>query len=117
MPDQEEKKKDWWAKAESFAKILAAFCAAASAVLIPVLLSSYTEQSRRAEMFVQTMTEREKSDSDIRQAMFQTLLNGYLGAVKEDFVKADEDSFRRRIMFLELLTINFQEYFNTKPLF
>jgi hypothetical protein len=117
MTQQEEKKKDFWAKTESFAKILAAFCAAASAVLIPVLLNSYTEKNRKAEMFVQTMTEREKSDSDIRQAMFQTLLNGYLGAIKEDFVKADEDSFRRRIMFLELLTINFQEYFNTKPLF
>lgn len=117
MPESENKRTDVWAKLESFAKILAGFSAAVSAVLIPVLINSYTEENRRAEMFVRTMTEREKADTDIRQSMFQTLLNGYLGAVKEDFVKADEDSFRRRIMFLELLTINFQEFFNAKPLF
>jgi hypothetical protein len=117
MTKREGNGKDVWGKLESFAKILAGFSAAVSAILIPVLINSYTEENRRAEMFVRTMTEREKADTDIRQSMFQTLLNGYLGAVKEDFVKADEDSFRRRIMFLELLTINFQEFFNAKPLF
>jgi hypothetical protein len=117
MPENERKHTDIFGKLESLAKILAGFSAIVSAILIPVFLNSYTEKNRRAEMFVKTMTEREKSDTDIRQSMFQTLLSGYLGAIKEDFVKADEDSFRRRIMFLELLTINFQEFFNTKPLF
>lgn len=117
MPDNEKMRTDTWAKLESFAKILAGFSAAVSAILIPVFINSYTEQNRRAEMFVRTMTEREKADTEIRQSMFQSLLNGYLGSLKDDFVKADEDSFRRRIMFLELLTINFQEFFNAKPLF
>lgn len=117
MAEGEKKRSDLFAKLEAVAKILAGFSAVISAVLIPVFLNSYTERNRRAEMFVKTMTERERSDTDIRQSMFQTLLTGYLGAIKEDFVKADEDSFRRRIMFLELLTINFQEFFNTKPLF
>lgn len=117
MPESQNKRTDVWAKLESFAKILAGFSAAVSAILIPVFINSYTEQNRRAEMFVRTMTEREKADTEIRQSMFQSLLNGYLGSLKDDFVKADEDSFRRRIMFLELLTINFQEFFNAKPLF
>lgn len=116
MPEK-EKRTDAWAKVESLAKILAGFSAAVSAILIPVLINSYTEENRRAEMFVRTMTEREKADTDIRQSMFKTLMDGYLGSLKEDFVKADEDAFRRRIMFLELLTINFQEFFNAKPLF
>jgi hypothetical protein len=114
---EKEGRSDKWEKMESFAKILAGLSAVASAILIPILINSYTEKNRKAEMFVKTMTEREKSDTDIRQAMFQTLLTGYLGAIKEDLVKADEDSFRRRIMFLELLTINFQEFFNARPLF
>jgi hypothetical protein len=112
MADQEHRP-DIWARLESFAKILAGFSAAVSAILIPVFINSYTEQNRRTEMFVRTMTEREKSDTDIRQSMFNTLLTGYLGSLKEDFVNA----FRRRITFLELLTINFQEFFNAKPLF
>jgi hypothetical protein len=49
--------------------------------------------------------------------MFQSLMNGYLGSLKEDFLKADDEAFRRRIMFLELLTLNFDEFLNTKPLF
>lgn len=115
--EDEDKPTDIWGRLEAAAKILAGFSAVISAVLIPVFLNSYTEKNRQAEMFVRTMTEREKSDTDIRQSMFQSLLSGYLGAIKEDFVKADEDSFRRRIMFLDLLTINFQEFFNAKPLF
>ena len=114
---EHENRPDIWSRVESFAKILAGFSAAVSAILIPVFINSYTEQNRRTEMFVRTMTEREKSDTDIRQSMFNTLLTGYLGSLKEDFVKADEDAFRRRITFLELLTINFQEFFNAKPLF
>ena len=117
MDENEGKRIDKWQKWESFAKILAGFSAAASAILIPILINSYTEENRKAEMYVKTMTEREKSDTDIRQSMFQSLLTGYLGAIKEDFTKAEEESFRRRIMFLELLTLNFQEYFNAKPLF
>jgi len=102
---------------ESIAKILAGFSAVISAVAIPLLLNSYTEKNRRAEMLLSTMTERERADTEIRQSMFQALVNGYLGSLKEDLAKTDEASFRRRMMFLELLTVNFQEYFNTKPLF
>lgn len=117
MAETSSKPIEKWQKWESFAKILAGFSAAVSAILIPILINSYTEENRKAEMYVKTMTEREKSDTDIRQSMFQGLLTGYLGAIKEDYTKPQEDSFRRRIMFLELLTLNFQEYFNAKPLF
>jgi hypothetical protein len=106
-----------WERLESLAKILAGFSAVISAVAIPLFLNSYTEKNRRSEMLMRTMTDREKSDTDIRQSMFQALVSGYLGSLKEDLAKTDEASFRRRMMFLELLTVNFQEYFNTKPLF
>jgi hypothetical protein len=102
---------------ESLAKTLAGFSAVISAIAIPLLLNSYTEKNRRAEMLLRTMTERERADTEIRQSMFQALVSGYLGSLKEDLAKTDEASFRRRMMFLELLTVNFQEYFNTKPLF
>jgi hypothetical protein len=113
----ESKKIDKWQKLESIAKIVAGFSAAVSAILIPILINSYTEENRKAEMYVKMMTEREKSDTDIRQSIFQGLLAGFLDSMKEEFSKIDNESFRRRIIFLELIALNFQEYFNAKPLF
>lgn len=65
---------------------------------------------------MQIMTEREKSDTSIRERMFDTLLTKYLGAFTDDELDS-EISFRKRIMFLDLLSLNFQEYLNAKPLF
>ncbi|MFY9268374.1 MAG: hypothetical protein WAO55_01355 [Candidatus Manganitrophaceae bacterium] len=117
MTQKEEKQSHPWQKWESFAKILAGFSAAISAIAIPILINTYTEENRKAEMLIKTMSEREKSDTDIRQSMFKSLVDGYFGSLKTDFTSQDEESFRRRIMFLELLTVNFQEFFNAKPLF
>jgi hypothetical protein len=109
--------KDRWDKLESFAKTLAGVCAAAGAILIPVFINQYTEESRKSQVYVQMMTEREKSDTSIRENMFKSLLGGYLETLKEDVKKEDLESFRKRIVFLELLSVNFQEFFNAKPLF
>jgi hypothetical protein len=65
---------------------------------------------------MQIMTEREKSDTTIRERMFDTLLTNYLGEFTDD-EQDSEKSFRKRIMFLDLLSLNFQEYLNAKPLF
>jgi len=109
--------KDWWDKLESSAKILAGVGAAVGAILIPVFISQYTEESRKSQVYVQMMAEREKSDTSVRENMFKVLMDGYLQALKEDPKKEDLESFRKRIVFLELLAVNFQEYFNAKPLF
>lgn len=109
--------KDWWDKWESFAKTLAGVCAAAGALAIPWFIHQYTEENRKSQVYVQMMTEREKSDTSIRENMFKVLLDGYLQTLKEDVKKEDLESFRKRIVFLELLAVNFQEFFNAKPLF
>ncbi len=109
--------KDRWDKLESFAKTLAGVCAAAGAIMIPIFINQYTEESRKSQVYVQMMTEREKADTSIRENMFKALLGGYLETVKEDVKKEDLESFRKRVVFLELLTVNFQEFFDAKPLF
>jgi len=109
--------KDRWDKLESFAKTLAGVCAAIGAIAIPWLISQYTEENRKSQVYVQMMTEREKSDTSIRENMFKALLDGYLQTLKEDVKKEDLESFRKRIVFLDLLAVNFQEFFNAKPLF
>ena len=66
---------------------------------------------------MQVMTEREKSDTDIRAKMFERLLVNYLGEFKSYANKDDAESFRKQIMILDLLSVNFQEFFNSRPLF
>ena len=109
---------DLWQKVESFAKIVAAVAVTIGSVWIPYVIGRTSEQSDRAKVYMQVMSEREKADTAIRQEMFKTLLTNYLGRFedKKD-VAESEESFRKRIMFLNLLTLNFQEYLNARPLF
>jgi len=116
--DAKNPKRDGWEKFESLAKIVAAVGVTIGSVAIPYIIGKTSEQSHRAQVYMQVMSEREKADTAIRQEMFKTLLADYLGRF-EDRKNAieDEESFRKRIMFLDLLNLNFQEYLNARPLF
>jgi hypothetical protein len=121
-PEEEEReksaKRDLWGKAESLAKILAGVGVAIGSIAIPVIIGKTSDQSHRAQVYMQVMSEREKADTAIRQEMFKTLLTNYLGRFDADKnVPETAESFRRRIMFLDLLSLNFQEYLNARPLF
>lgn len=116
--EEKSRTRDLWEKVESFTKILAAVGVFVGSVWIPYIIGKTSEQSDRAKVYMQVMSEREKADTAIRQEMFKTLLANYLGRF-EDTKNApeNEESFRKRIMFLDLLNLNFQEYLNAKPLF
>ena len=116
--DAKDPERDLWGKVESFAKIVAAVAVSIGSVAIPYIIGKTSEQSRRAQVYMQVMSEREKADTAIRQEMFKTLLADYLGRFQENKnATENEESFRKRIMFLDLLTLNFQEYLNARPLF
>ena len=117
--DEQEASKgerDRWGKIESIAKIVGAIGVFIGSVAIPYIIGKTSEESHKAQVYMQVMSEREKSDTAIRQEMFKTLLADYLGRFAENAPENDE-SFRKRIMFLELLSLNFQEYLNARPLF
>ena len=110
--------RDLWEKVESFAKIVAAVAVSIGSILIPYIIGKTSAQSDRAKVYMQVMSEREKADTAIRQEMFKTLLTNYLGRFDDKTNAIEiEESFRKRIMFLNLLTLNFQEYLNARPLF
>jgi len=121
MPEEREeknRKRDLLERFESLTKILAAVGVFVGSVWIPYIIGKTSEQSDRAKVYMQVMSEREKADTAIRQEMFKTLLANYLGRFEDRKNSAeDEESFRKRIMFLDLLNLNFQEYLNAKPLF
>ena len=116
--EAKNRKRDHWGKFESFAKIVAAVGVSIGSIWIPYIIGKTSEQSDRAKVYMQVMSEREKADTAIRQEMFKTLLANYLGRF-EDKKNAteNEESFRKRIVFLDLLNLNFQEYLNARPLF
>ncbi len=117
MAENESPNKDWWDKLEAFAKIVAAGGAVIGAVLIPWVINSLSERNRNAQVLLQTMTERERSDTDVRAKMFDRLMINYLGEFKVYATKDDLRSFQEQVMILELLTVNFQDFFNSRPLF
>ncbi len=116
MGEDQAEKRGFYSGLESIAKFLAGLAAVIGSIWVPIVLSNYSDQSRRTQLYMQIMTEREKSDTTIREKMFETLLTKYLGAFPDNEPDS-EKSFRKRIMFLDLLSLNFQEYLNAKPLF
>ena len=95
---------------ELIAKIVTAASALIAGIAIPVVLNYNEEKNRQSQLYVQIMSQREQSDSALRERMFNALISSYFG--KE--VSTDPE---KQIMFLNLLTLNFQEFFDAKPLF
>lgn len=115
MGDDTNAAKNIWAKLDALAKVIAATSAIVGTIYIPYVIQANAEQSRMSQAYMQVMTEREKADTGIREQMFKTLLERYLGEFKADPQNLRE--FKRRIVFLDVLTLNFQEFLNAKPLF
>ncbi|MFZ5997835.1 MAG: hypothetical protein ACOYW7_10155 [Nitrospirota bacterium] len=102
-----EEKKDL---IELITKIVTAASALIAGIAIPVVLNYNEEKNRQSQLYVQIMSQREQSDSALRERMFNALITSYFG--KE--VATDPE---KQIMYLHLLTLNFQEFFDAKPLF
>ena len=98
---------------ETVSKILGGLSIPLAGLFVTLALHQQTESNQRAQLYANIMTGREKADSDVRAQMFSHLLDRYLvspgGATLE--------GFRDRVMFLDLVQANFEEYFNSRPLF
>lgn len=92
------------------AKTVTAIGALLAGVFIPIAINYNQEKNRETQLYVQIMTQREQSDSTLRSQMFNALIGSYFG---EDILKDPE----KQMMYLHLLTLNFQEFFDARPLF
>ena len=100
---------------ETISKIVGGVSIPIAGLYLTSALHQQTESNQRAQLYASIMTGREKADSDVRAEMFSSLMNRYLGASGAG--KETVDAFRDRVMFLDLLRSNFEEYFNARPLF
>ena len=108
------KPKDRWDKLDVVAKLIGGISIPLIGLLVSVLLNRQAESSRKAQLYTQVMSERERADGEIRAEMFKSLLAQYAGRAHDGARK--EEYFRDRITFLSLLLNNFQEYFDAQPL-
>lgn len=103
--------KDKWDKADILIKGLGVALISGAITIYGIYNNSSREReselNRKSQLFVQTMSGREASESDLRAKMFQYLMDHY-------FVKKDPEA---QILFLRLIALNFQEYLSLKPLF
>lgn len=72
-------------------------------------LSERQAINARIQLYAQLMTQREQSDSALRKDMFRTIL--------DSFMKGAASSLDEQVLNLELLSYNFHESLNLKPLF
>ena len=98
---------------ETISKILGGVSIPIAGLFVTLALHQQTESNQRAQLYANIMTGREKADSDVRAQMFSRLLDRYLVTSGG----ATLDGFRDRVMFLDLVQANFEEYFNARPLF
>jgi hypothetical protein len=113
MPQKQDNKinKDAWDKADIVIKGIGIAAISGVITLYGIWANNSREReaeiNRKAQLFVQTMSNRETSESNLRAKMFEQLMNHY-------FEKKDEGA---QLLFLKLIALNFQEYLNVKPLF
>src|SRR2546422_8368371 len=98
---------------EPISKIVGGVSIPIAGLFVTLALHQQTESNQRAQLYANIMTGREKADSDVRAQMFSRLLDRYLVTAGG----ATLDGFRDRVMFLDLVQANFEEYFNARPLF
>ncbi len=95
---------------ELVTKVVTAIGALLAGIFIPVVIHYNEEKNRETQLYVQIMTQREQSDSALRSQMFNSLISSYFG---QDILRDPE----KQMMYLHLLTLNFQEFFDARPLF
>lgn len=91
-------------------KAITAIGALLAGVFIPITINYNQEKNRETQLYVQIMTQREQSDSALRSQMFNALIGSYFG---QDILKDPE----KQMTYLHLLTLNFQDFFDARPLF
>jgi hypothetical protein len=103
--------RDIWGKLDvifkGFAGVLIPFAIGFYGVQSNKTQTKIAEESKQAQVLIETMNQRETSASSLRAQMFSTLMQHY-------FKEKDE---KRQHVLLELIGLNFQDHLHLKPLF
>lgn len=104
-----KKGKDGWDKLDIVFKALISLTLAGAAVYGSIYLQNRQQTDAKVQIYAQLMSSREKSDSDLRKAMFDSVI--------QTFLNKGEGELDSRVLALELLTYNFHDVIDVGPLF
>ncbi len=119
QPAEEEKEKpqsppkDVWDILNIQCRILGALVTPLVIFLVGYMLDSNLKRRELSEakvrLYSELMSRREEAESALRKDMFNSIL--------QSFLKPKKESYETRVLYLELLTYNFHEDLNLRPLF
>jgi hypothetical protein len=112
---KEKKEKDIWEKLDVVFKAIAALAVAFVSVFGSMYLQGKAQKDAKVGLYVQLMTNRERSDSDLRKEMFNIVIKEFLEP-KEQQEKVEE-RIKKRVLAVEMLTYNFHDVIALGPLF
>jgi hypothetical protein len=109
----ENQKKGFWDIVDIIAKPLGGIITAVAILLIGHQFNSNMSSQQmvdsRFRLYSELMSKREQAESDLRKDMFTSIINS--------FMEPETVSIESKVLNLELLTHNFHESLNMKPLF
>jgi hypothetical protein len=123
-PEEEPKRRDFWEKLGVVLHSSGGLLTAVTVAIIGFIGSNYlkdrelreTQEREKTQVvetntrvWVELMSKREESESALRKDMFVSIINSFLSK--------DASSLDERVLKLELLSYNFHESLNLKPLF
>src|SRR5574341_1180855 len=107
------KERDGWDKADVLFKavgsVLTPLAIAYLGVFGNQFLKSREESEAKIRLYSELMSRREESESALRKDMFKSII--------ESFLDPKSSSLKEKVLNLELLSYNFHESLNLKPLF
>ncbi len=122
MPETE--KKDFWTKVSLLLQAGGGLLTAVTVAILGFIGSNYLKERESAEVasrermqanetnvriYTELMSKREESESALRKDMFVSMI--------QSFLRPASSSLDERVLHLELLSYNFHESLNLKPLF
>jgi hypothetical protein len=104
-----KKGKDIWDKLDVVFKAIASTLVAVVSVVASIYLYNKQQTEVKVQLYTQLMSSRETADSDLRKAMFDTII--------KDLLKPEPKKIQDRVLALEMLTYNFHDVIALGPLF
>jgi len=107
------KKRDRWDKIDILLKPMGGLFTGIALATVGYFTTDMLEQQQAEEtnrrLYAEIMSSREKSDSDLRKEMFNSIIKAFLDP--------DDKSLQKKVLALELLAYNFHDVIDISPLF